>query len=988
MVIGIRRVEVSYFKRTVASLVVILFALMAMSLVSAADIYICLSDGCSYDNSTLIDALVASNNTGNTIIINESGYYSFDSASTSFFNITDPSGNGTIILAQENITFDCQSALLQGNGSGIGILVKTYNNISIINCFVSNYTYNYYLNGSNDTAIFNSNASNAVMYGFYLDTVNTTLMSLVIQNCPVGVSLSNSNITALYNSIINDSRTAGIMISLSNNLTISGNNISYTGYGNSLGNGLIINNNTMNGYFYNNYIFNSSYHGIYVTSSSRNITFSAQRLQETYIGVMINDNSTLINISDSQINKTNSFAILIYNSNSAFVNRVNATHSEGHSIQLDNSSWSRLQDVMIFNASGFGIVLTNSSSYNNITDCRIFHAGYHGLEFGSGSNYNNVLRTQINDSGWYNTYHGLAIENSLGNTINETNITFSSHMGVVINSSNSTSFNNNRVTGSEHNGISLQDSNQGVFSNNFVLDSTLAGLYIYDSSFNNFINNSINQSTNTPFELHVSSLSHCAQNFSEGNFLNDKLIKFFVGTQDVDFTNNSEIAYLGIVNSNNISLHDMALSTGYERAVLLCNASRSSLSNINITGGPDYGIEIVQSTNNTIRNCRINNTDSNSIYMVDSDYNALSGNTILAGAAYGLFLNSSDNNTINASNNISSNSFGGIYLIYSNGTMIRNNSIKHNLNGIILSGSSTTSIISFNDILENTNYDLINSQNISIVAENNYWGSTWAYFVDNASIQDDEDGTPAGYAVDFCPLLNDTFISGASVACEFPSVSLSATTPVSAQNFTASGSAYDLNFSNCTFRIEKSDNSSMRWVNGSFDTVNKSFSTIYQGLYLPISIWNLSARCYDIYNHSYVNTSQISSIPAIVPTIIGSASGAGTIGGDEIAFTFTMISKGYPFIRFFMNLTSGVNVYDINYAKIGNSTERLNISNSLTYSNAQNFNLSVLSASEMPQYGMYNMIYAGNVSLFLTPYTGLSAGVYYGSYGWGLFDTP
>ncbi|MFH0870210.1 MAG: right-handed parallel beta-helix repeat-containing protein [archaeon] len=1185
MVVVIRMVEVGYSKRATLSLVVVVFVLMAMSLASAADIYVCNSPlVCPYNASNFTSALVNSNSTDNTIIINQSGVYTLNQ--TANFNITDVGGNGTIFILKDDIILDCDNSvfnqIVYAPGSQ-GIYTNSSDNVTIKRCGIINYMVAYSVYNSTNVTINDSFASGGLGEGIILSDVRDVQVN--------NVNVSNFDMEG---------------ISLSN----------------------------CDGSEFNNIITNDSYAGFYLTSDSDNNFFSAVKVYSSGTrGFFIGTGSDNNVIDSSLINSSLTNGIEIVNSANNIVNNTNVTDSANNAVYLNGADTSTFSNDIMTNSTLRGFFIVGSDG-NNFSDCKVLRSGSHGFHLFSGSNNNNVLRAYINDSGRdYVTSHGLVIETSAGNTINDTNISFS-NIGVVFNSSNYTSFNNNIVyesmfkgiyVGGGHNnsiaessifdseeegiyivssrsnnilnsavnvsgsdgirlsesvsitvngtnissslarGIYLNNTNSSSFNNN-ILQNSVGGLYVFNGNSNvfkgqniigidgygfylwfardNFISsssvngtssghsiflrdsanitvnatNTTNSSASGLFMLNVSrsffannlfmntsgiyiadstynnfvgnnlsdgkldwvvlNLLDCMQNFSGiGNIMGGMPIVTYMNDHDKSFS--ADVAFIGILNSSNITLSDFTVSgidTNWGRGIRLCNASGSTIYNVSVTGGPDVGIDMMQSNSNTISRCIINNTDNNSVYLVDSDSNTFSGNIIRSSAYYGMFLNLSENNVINASNNFSLNSMGGIYLTDSNNTAIRNNSfiwtgfavyvyrsfnatiedsffnasadgvilqyadncsirnnnlslnsygfnlvstyncrisnnivhggsqyglsffnsngstivnnsIKFNADGLILQGSSTTNNISYNDIYDNTNYDLINSQDINITAENNYWGSTWAYFIDNASIQDDEDATPAGYAVDFCPLLNDTFASGASVACEYPAVSLSATAFVSAQNFTASGLAYDLNFSNCTYRIEKSDNASMRWLNGSFNST-LSFSTLCQGLYLPMGTWNLSALCYDIYNHNYTNTTQISSVPAIVPTIVGAAYATGTIGGSEIIFTFTMMSKGYPFIRFFMNLTSGVNIYDISYAKIGNDTARLNISNSFTYANAQTFNMSLFSASEMPQYNMYSQIYAGNVSLFITPYTGLSAGAYSGSYGWGLFDTP
>ena len=220
-----------------------------------------------------------------------------------------------------------------------------------------------------------------------------------------------------------------------------------------------------------------------------------------------------------------------------------------------------------------------------------------------------------------------------------------------------------------------------------------------------------------------------------------------------------------------------------------------------------------------------------------------------------------------------------------------------------------------------------------------------------------------------------------------PNLTLSTSSAsVGSENFNFTVNINTSYFSKCAYRIVNTTNSSMAW---NYSTGTQSFTRNFDSIYLPVGAWAVIVNTTDSFGNFESTNTTITSVSAIEASIIGSASGSGTIGGSDITFDFNIIAKGYPFVKFYMNLTSGSNTYNAINAKIGNSTSnQVNISGSPDYSNAQNFNVTSITGASLPDYALISSgIYYQNLTLYITPYSGMSAGTYTGPYGWGLFDS-
>jgi len=546
--------------------------------------------------------------------------------------------------------------------------------------------------------------------------------------------------------------------------------------------------------------------------------------------------------------------------------------------------------------------------------------------------------------------------------------------------------------------------------------NTLYGVNLYDAHNSTIKQNTLGLNDQKGINMLLSHGSLIDENTFSNNELGGMLVNMSNATR---IFNNSLINTLVNANALAVYLYDSDNAVLYNNTIttynlggLLADSSQSgNLSNNNFY---NVNASLTSSDSNTFANNLINNSGTAGLTLTSSDSNTIDSNIVRYATLNGFKLSTSHSNTL-TNNTLNNNTGDGLEVTSSTSNVFNNNTIIYNSdNGVeLLNATSnnmsynfvqfnligisfdevgvtacTSNNISYNDLTNNTNYDMENLQSgTAVTAENNYWASTWGPFVDTL-IYDSEEASVG--AVDFCPLLNATFTEGTSIACRNYSISLSVNqTTLIAQNFRVNATATDDYFANGTYQVLNASNTTMVWANGTFNSTSKSFSSNYDSIFLPVGTWSVIVNCSDTLGNNYSANQTITSAIAIKPVLASSATGSATIGGSDINFEFNVTSKAYPYTKFFMNLTSGANVFNTVYAKVKNSANNeTNISGSFDYSGASTYTLPAITSGYLPSYVLYSTgIYRDNLTLVITPYTGLSAGSYSGSYGWGLFTT-
>ncbi|MFH1828468.1 MAG: NosD domain-containing protein, partial [Nanoarchaeota archaeon] len=192
--------------------------------------------------------------------------------------------NGTCFTVDaNNVVINCQGNTLIGNGSGTGVYLYNVTNVTVENCYMTNFTY-----GVNLIIGSGHNLTNNIIY----NNSDEGIRSVVVAN------------TTIYNNVLLNNN-YGLYLSNSNNFSIFSNNLT----NNSIGIGSV-GNSSLNNLIYLNIIKNNNY-GISFDSASNNNIYSNT----------IKDNAINGLYFDTSNNNT------IYNN---YFNNDNNTHDNGN----------------------------------------------------------------------------------------------------------------------------------------------------------------------------------------------------------------------------------------------------------------------------------------------------------------------------------------------------------------------------------------------------------------------------------------------------------------------------------------------------------------------------------------------------------------------------------------------------------------------------------------------------------------------------------
>ncbi len=239
-------------------------------------------------------------------------------------------------------------------------------------------------------------------------------------------------------------------------------------------------------------------------------------------------------------------------------------------------------------------------------------------------------------------------------------------------------------------------------------------------------------------------------------------------------------------------------------------------------------------------------------------------------------------------------------------------------------------------------------------------------------------------------LLNDTPLNW-SIDATPPTMTLAAT----AENIYAGNFTYNVSVTNDTLLVQaRIENGSANWSNATWDAAqlaaaNYNVSQTFSGIHLPVGNWTVNVTATDAYNNSVNANTTITSRPAILTRLVSDDEQDATIGGSAISFTFNVTAKGGGSVKAYLLLSNGAVTYDAGYARLRNGTANASIGSDAAYAGAGNVTLPPIVS--WPAGITLNLTQTGVIrhdalAISITPYAGLNAGTYTGSYGFGLFE--
>ncbi len=364
--------------------------------------------------------------------------------------VIDVNSNGTCFtILNDSITLDCAGYSITGNGTGIGINVTGYGNITLIDCSVTNFSYGVYVSNSQELTLTNNTYGQNSLYEFYALESNVTLTEDWTVNSTQNLFMDKTNISV--SGIVYMTDSADITFTNSMSAIFYFKNDSVGLFENSTVNSITSRQNT------SVILINSNLTGYYRIYSEDDASL-------TIDGLIPN-----ISITNSIQSATTSYAINVTNSNISYFefyfydNSTNViTNSIFKSVTIEGGSTSSNNMTNITIEKGINIGASSNSNLINLTIGGVSYFQDTTVNFIQGLELTGVLYLE-NSS--VNTFENSTIDGDLF-IYDNTNNTF-----------NTTSFGNITVY---HNSIN-------TFINSTITDS----LYLLDNSVNTFENCSI-----------------------------------------------------------------------------------------------------------------------------------------------------------------------------------------------------------------------------------------------------------------------------------------------------------------------------------------------------------------------------------------------------------------------------------------------------------------------------------------------------------------
>jgi parallel beta-helix repeat protein len=191
--------------------------------------------------------------------------------------------------------------------------------------------------------------------------------------------------------------------------------------------------------------------------------------------------------------------------------------------------------------------------------------------------------------------------------------------------------------------------------------------------------------------LYAGGLANYIHDIDNSNLIDGKPIIYLVGENNLTINQDNVLGFLGLVNSENVTVENVTLDKGF---VLLAGTKNSTIENISITvrrvimGGLGVFIAAGSENNRVVNNYLENRWVG---IFLDNSKNNMISNNYLDNNFVGILLNRSKNNTI-VNNNYLGYNLVGILLYHSDSNQLSNNDVRNCLTGILLGYSDNNQL--------------------------------------------------------------------------------------------------------------------------------------------------------------------------------------------------------------------------------------------------------------------------------------------------------
>lgn len=310
------------------------------------------------------------------------------------------------------------------------------------------------------------------------------------------------------------------------------------------------------------------------------------------------------------------------------------------------------------------------------------------------------------------------------------------HSGIWLWHSKNTTISHNNVNNNAY-GIRMDHSSDSSIVGNRINDNQWFGIAI-DHSGNSILRDNKLVGTRYNFRVDGEKLSDFVHDIDTSNTINDKPMHYLLNQHGltIDSSTFSEIGYIAIINSTNISVKDLDLSYNGQ-GILLAYAENSLIQNLAATRNWN-GIKIVSSLNITVGQNNANNNFDYGIKLVNSLNSVITENNAMNNNWAGVGIFGSQNCTISENNAI--DNYYGFHIVYSSSLNVYRNKASRRTGGYsIVLYYSNYSLIYHNNFVNNFIYKYVKSTNRW---DNGLEGNYWLNYDGDDSDQDGIGDTP------------------------------------------------------------------------------------------------------------------------------------------------------------------------------------------------------------------------------------------------------